>query len=152
MVGKPDMTENGRAEGATDSHKNWKVVSGALTDEGRIYSKYGYRSSFQSCNNDHRWAGPAEFFKRNWESSSASALESIVSMTGYRDAYKLDVPMQRPRAMATAMLMMSNERKQFRTRYRTTAIWLPNWSQRRRKMTTERTKRHHKTVEISTKR
>jgi len=31
IVGYPDLTENGRAEGATDSHKNWKVVSGALT-------------------------------------------------------------------------------------------------------------------------
>ena len=45
MVGNPDLTENGRAEGATDSHKNWKVVSGALTYEGRIYLKFGYRRS-----------------------------------------------------------------------------------------------------------
>jgi len=46
----------------------------------------------------------------------------MVSMTGYRDAYKLDIPMKWPRAMATAMVIMNSERKQFRTRYRTTAI------------------------------
>jgi hypothetical protein len=40
---------------------------------------------------------------RNLESSSASALGSIVSMTGYWNAYKLDIPM--------AMVMMSSERK-----------------------------------------
>jgi len=55
MVGNPDLTENGRTEGALDSHKNWKVVSGALISEGRIYKEYeyDYQSSFQSCNNDH---------------------------------------------------------------------------------------------------
>jgi len=55
MVGYPDLTENGRAEGAMDLHKNWKVVSGALISERRIYNEYeyDYRSSFQSCNNDH---------------------------------------------------------------------------------------------------
>jgi hypothetical protein len=37
MAGYPDLTENTRVEGATDSHKNCKVVSGALTYEGRIY-------------------------------------------------------------------------------------------------------------------
>jgi hypothetical protein len=37
IVGNRDMTENGRAEGATDMHKNWKVVLRALTYEGRIY-------------------------------------------------------------------------------------------------------------------
>jgi len=37
MAGYPDLTENGRTEGATDSHTNWKVVSGTLTYEGRIY-------------------------------------------------------------------------------------------------------------------
>jgi len=45
MVGNPDLTENSRAEGATDSHKHWKVVSGALTYEGEIYCQYGIRSS-----------------------------------------------------------------------------------------------------------
>jgi len=40
-------------------------------------------------------------------------------MTDYRDAYKLDTPMQW--AMATAMVMMSSKRKQFRTIYRYTA-------------------------------
>jgi len=59
--------------------------------------------------------GPAEFFTRNWESSSASALESMVSMTGYRDAYKLDIPMHWPMAMATVMATVSSEQKQFRT-------------------------------------
>jgi len=43
----------------------------------------------------------------------------MVSITGYRDAYKLDIPMQWP--MAMAMAMMSSERKQFRTRYWTSA-------------------------------
>jgi len=38
--------------------------------------------NFQSSSNDHSWARPAEF-TRDWESSSASALECIVSMTGY---------------------------------------------------------------------
>ena len=60
-----------------------------------------------------------ECFTRNWESTSASAVESMVSMTGYRDAYKLDIPMQWP--MATAMVMMSSKRKRFKTRYRYTA-------------------------------
>jgi len=121
MVGDPGPTEIGRAEGATSLHKNWKVVSGALISAGRIYNEYeyDYRSSFQSCNNDHRWVEPAEFFTRNSLSSSDSALESMVCMTGYRDAYKLDIPMQWP--MAMVMLMMSSERKQFRMRYRYTA-------------------------------
>jgi len=51
-----------------------------------------------------RPAGPAEF-TRNWENSSASALESMVGMTGYWNAYMLDIP------MAMAMVMMSSERK-----------------------------------------
>jgi hypothetical protein len=48
---------------------------------------------------------PAELFTRNWERLSASALESIVSMTSYWNAYKLDIPMQSP------MAMMSSEQK-----------------------------------------
>jgi hypothetical protein len=35
----------------------------------------------------------------------------MVSMTGYWNAYKLDIPMQLPMAMAMAMIMMSSERK-----------------------------------------
>ena len=139
MVGNPDWTEHGRAEGVMDSDKNWKVVSRALVYEGRMYKEYeyDYRSSFQSCNTDHWWAGPVEFFTRNWESSNASAVESTVSMTGYGDPYKLDIPIQW--LMGMAMEMKSSERKQFWRRYRTTAIWLQNSSQRRLKMTTERT-------------
>jgi len=38
MVGYPDLTENGSAEGATDLHKNWEVVAGALIYKGRRYS------------------------------------------------------------------------------------------------------------------
>jgi len=55
MVGNPDWTEHGRAEGVMDSDKNWKVVSRALVYEGRMYKEYeyDYRSSFQSCNTDH---------------------------------------------------------------------------------------------------
>jgi len=37
-VGYRDLTENGSAEGAMDSHKNREVVSGALIYEGRRYS------------------------------------------------------------------------------------------------------------------
>ena len=37
---------------------------------------------------------------RNWESSSASTLESMVSITGYWNAYRLDIPTQWPREMA----------------------------------------------------
>jgi hypothetical protein len=35
----------------------------------------------------------------------------MVSMTGYWNAYKLDIPMQWAMAMAMAMVMMSSERK-----------------------------------------
>jgi len=35
----------------------------------------------------------------------------MVSMTGYWNAYKLDIPMQRPMAMAMAMMIISSERK-----------------------------------------
>jgi len=61
--------------------------------------------SFQSGNNDHWCAAPAEF-TRNWESSSASAYECMVSVTGYWNAYKLDIPIQLPMAM-----MMTSKRK-----------------------------------------
>jgi hypothetical protein len=44
MVSYPDLTENSRVEGATDSHKNWKVVSGVMTYEGRIYVPEPLRS------------------------------------------------------------------------------------------------------------
>jgi hypothetical protein len=57
MVGYPDLTENGRAEGATDSHKNWKVVSGALTNEGRIYVPEPFRSKGLSFFNDNPESG-----------------------------------------------------------------------------------------------
>jgi len=60
-----------------------------------------YHSSFQHSNNDHWWAGPVVLFTRNWESSSASALGSIVSTTGYWDAYKLDIPMAMAMIMST---------------------------------------------------
>jgi len=60
--------------------------------------------------NDHWWAGPADMFTRNWERSSASALECIVRMTSYWDACKLDIPMQLPMVMAMWMVMMSSER------------------------------------------
>jgi hypothetical protein len=42
MVGNPELTENRRAKGATDSYKNWKVVSWALIYDGRIYNEYEY--------------------------------------------------------------------------------------------------------------
>jgi len=53
----------------------------------------------------------------NWEISSASAVESIVSMTDYGDAYKIHLPMQLPMAMAMemamaiAMVIMSSEQQ-----------------------------------------
>ena len=55
IVGNPDLTEKGGVEGATDLQKNWKVLSGALIYEGRIYKKYkyDYQSCFQSWTNDH---------------------------------------------------------------------------------------------------
>jgi len=67
--------------------------------------EYDYQRSFQSSKNDHRRAGRGELLTRNWESSSASSLGSIVSMTRYWIAYKLDIPMQSP------MAMMSCKRK-----------------------------------------
>jgi len=106
--------ENGIAEDAMDSNKDWKVVSEALIYEGRIYTqyKYHYWMIFQRCNHDHWWAEPAEFSTKNWESSRACTVVSIVSMTGYWDAYKLD----RPIAMAIAMVMIRREWMQSRTR------------------------------------
>ena len=57
MVGYPDLTENGRAEGATDWHKNWKVVSGALTYTGRIYIPEPLRSKVISLFHDNPESG-----------------------------------------------------------------------------------------------
>jgi len=57
MVGYPDLTENGRAEGAKDSHKNWKVVTGALTYEGRIYVPEPLRSKVISLFHDNPESG-----------------------------------------------------------------------------------------------
>jgi hypothetical protein len=57
MVGSPDLTENGRADGATDSHKNWKVGSGALTYEGRIYVPEPLRSKVISLFHDNPESG-----------------------------------------------------------------------------------------------
>jgi len=68
-----------------------------------------YQSSVQSSNNVPWWAGPGELFTRNSESSSASALGSIVSMTSYWNAYKLHIPIQSPIAMA--METMSSDWK-----------------------------------------
>jgi len=69
---------------------------------------------FQSSNSDHWWAGPAELVTTNWESSSASALERMVSMTGYWNAEKSDILMHSHKAMAMAMAiamgMLSSER------------------------------------------
>jgi len=47
----------------------------------------------QSSNNDHCWAKRRELFTRNWEDLSASSLWRVVTMTGYWDASKLDIPM-----------------------------------------------------------
>jgi hypothetical protein len=58
---------------------------------------------------------PAGVFNRNWDSSSAGTLGSMVSMTGYWDAYKLDIPMQWLMAMATVMAIVSSERNQIQT-------------------------------------
>jgi hypothetical protein len=57
MVGYPDLTENGRAEGVMDSHKNWKVISGALTYEGRIYVPEPLRSKVISLVHDNPKSG-----------------------------------------------------------------------------------------------
>ena len=38
MVGIPDLSESGGQDGSTDTgNSQWKVISGALTYEGRIY-------------------------------------------------------------------------------------------------------------------
>jgi len=50
------------------------------------------------------------------------------------------------------MVTITNEWKQFQTRYRTTVIWVANWSQKRWKIITQRTERHPKTLKITTKR
>jgi len=57
MVGYPDLTENGRAEGGTDSHKNWKVISGAISYEGRIYVPEPLRSKLISLFHDNPESG-----------------------------------------------------------------------------------------------
>ena len=57
MVGYPDLTVNGRAEGGTDSYKNWKVISGALTYEGRIYVPEPLRSKVISLFHDNPESG-----------------------------------------------------------------------------------------------
>jgi len=66
-----------------------------------------HAENFQSSNNNYSCAGPAEVILSDWERSSATALGSIVNMTSYWNAYKLDIPMQWPMAKA----MMSVERK-----------------------------------------
>jgi len=92
-------TRVGRAETRLHISVVWMTISwDAYEINMRSYTidhhrQLWYQSSFQSSNNDHSWAGPAEF-TRNWECSSASGLGSIVSMTGYWDAYKWDIPMR----------------------------------------------------------
>jgi hypothetical protein len=44
MIGYPGLTQNGRSEGAMD-WQQWTVISGALTNDGRVYTKYGIDSS-----------------------------------------------------------------------------------------------------------
>jgi len=72
MVGYSHLTVNGRAENATDSHKNWKVVSGALTYEGRIYIPEPLRSTVVSLFPDNSESGhfgalrTAEFVSRDF--------------------------------------------------------------------------------------
>jgi len=74
-----------------------------------------FQSNVQSSNHEYWSAGPAKLFARHWESSSACALGSIVSITGYWDAYKLDIPMTWHMAMAMAlaivMVMVTSKRK-----------------------------------------
>jgi hypothetical protein len=57
MVGYPDMVEHGRAQSATDSHKHWKVVSGNLTDEVRIYVPVPFYSKVISLVHDNPESG-----------------------------------------------------------------------------------------------
>jgi hypothetical protein len=83
---------------------------------------------------------PAELFTRNWQSSSKIPPEIMVRMTGYQDTSKLAIPMQWPGAIATLMVMMRSERTELGTTYRTTAIWLPNGSQKGLEMIAKRTK------------
>lgn len=53
MVNYPDLTENGRLPGATDSQKNWNVLFGALTYRGRIYIPEPLRSNVTSHCHDN---------------------------------------------------------------------------------------------------
>jgi len=45
MVSYPDLTVNGTVEGGMDTHKNWKVISRALTYNKRIYIPEPFRST-----------------------------------------------------------------------------------------------------------
>jgi len=44
-VGYPGLTENGGSEGTMDWHMKWTVIPGALTNDGRVYTKYSIDSS-----------------------------------------------------------------------------------------------------------
>jgi len=57
MAGYPDLTVNGRAQGAKDSHRNWKVTSGALTYKGWIYIPEPLRSKVISLFPDNSKSG-----------------------------------------------------------------------------------------------
>ena len=57
MARYPDLTENGRMEGATDSHLNWKIVSGAVTYQGRIYLPVPLHSKVISLFHDNCHSG-----------------------------------------------------------------------------------------------
>jgi len=60
MAGCLHLTEHGTAEGATDSHKNWKVVCGALTYEGTIYVPQHLRSQVICLFHDNHESGNFE--------------------------------------------------------------------------------------------
>jgi len=52
-----------------------------------VQTEHNY--DFQSSNNKYWWAGSVELFTRNWESSSASTLDSMGSMSRLWVVYKI---------------------------------------------------------------
>jgi len=105
-------TRVGRAETRLHINVLWMTISwDAYEKDMRSYiidhhQRLWYRSSFQSSNNDHRWAGPAEF-TRNWECSSDSGLRKYSEydrLLGCLQVWYTNV-------MVMAMTMMSSERK-----------------------------------------
>lgn len=107
---KPLLTLGKNKDFTGSLQDRYKVIYGTITDRYDSENR-----NCQSSNIDHYWARPMVLVRRNLRSSGGRALGSIVTMTGYRDTYKLDIQMQWLMAMAMelamAMAMMSSKRK-----------------------------------------